>query len=240
MPIRKTLAGLLAGTLWLTGQSSVGLRNLDLDAIDKSCKPCEDFYQYSIGKWHAANPIPASRTRWGKRWAGADGNEEVLKTILDVVSVALVIGTVGAAALTIAVAVLAADPTLLDPTTTADLSAQGLIGAPGLVLLAAAFFYLGGVLVIISRLRRIFATLTAGDPFRPENVGRLQLAGAMLAALELSRYPYALLSHWVGSGGSGARFGFNPTAWFAVLVVFVLAEVFREGARLRREAELTI
>jgi hypothetical protein len=34
--------------------------------------------------------------------------------------------------------------------------------------------------------------------------------------------------------------GFNPTAWFAVLVVFVLAEVFREGARLRREAELTI
>ncbi len=83
MLIRKTVAGLLAGALWLTGQSSVGLRNLDLDAIDKSCKPCEDFYQYSIGKWHAANPIPASRTRWGKRWAGADGNEEVLKTILD-------------------------------------------------------------------------------------------------------------------------------------------------------------
>ncbi|HEX2801001.1 MAG TPA: DUF2975 domain-containing protein, partial [Phenylobacterium sp.] len=33
---------------------------------------------------------------------------------------------------------------------------------------------------------------------------------------------------------------FNLTAWFSVLVVFVLAEVFREGARLRREAELTI
>ena len=32
----------------------------------------------------------------------------------------------------------------------------------------------------------------------------------------------------------------NLTAWFSVLVVFVLAEVFREGARLRREAELTI
>ena len=34
--------------------------------------------------------------------------------------------------------------------------------------------------------------------------------------------------------------GVSLTAWFAVLVVFVLAEVFREGARLRREAELTI
>jgi hypothetical protein len=30
------------------------------------------------------------------------------------------------------------------------------------------------------------------------------------------------------------------TPVFSVLVVFVLAEVFREGARLRRESELTI
>lgn len=30
------------------------------------------------------------------------------------------------------------------------------------------------------------------------------------------------------------------TAWFSVLVVFVLAEVFKEGARLRAEANLTI
>ena len=34
--------------------------------------------------------------------------------------------------------------------------------------------------------------------------------------------------------------GFNPTSWFAVLIVFVLAEVFREGARPRHESELTI
>ena len=37
-----------------------------------------------------------------------------------------------------------------------------------------------------------------------------------------------------------SRPNFSLTAWFSVLVVFVLAEVFREGARLRREAELTI
>ena len=30
------------------------------------------------------------------------------------------------------------------------------------------------------------------------------------------------------------------TPIFSVMVVFVLAEVFREGARLRRESELTI
>ncbi len=39
----------------------------------------------------------------------------------------------------------------------------------------------------------------------------------------------------------GARLiGFNPSGWLAILVVFVLAEVFREGARLRGDAELTI
>jgi len=30
------------------------------------------------------------------------------------------------------------------------------------------------------------------------------------------------------------------TAWFSVLVIAVLSEVFHEGARLRGEAELTI
>ena len=36
----------------------------------------------------------------------------------------------------------------------------------------------------------------------------------------------------------GLNLDFTP--WFAVLVIVVLAEVFREGARLRRDAELTI
>ena len=35
-------------------------------------------------------------------------------------------------------------------------------------------------------------------------------------------------------------FGELLTPIFSVLIVFVLAEVFREGARLRRESELTI
>ena len=41
-------------------------------------------------------------------------------------------------------------------------------------------------------------------------------------------------------GSAGAAGGVNLTTWFAVLVIVVLAEVFREGARLRGEAELTI
>ena len=61
-----------------------------------------------------------------------------------------------------------------------------------------------------------------------------------LAGLEIGRYVIYGLGMWALPGADIQRPEFSPTAWFSVLVVFVLAEVFREGARLRREAELTI
>ena len=74
--------------------------------------------------------------------------------------------------------------------------------------------------------------------------GKAVMADAMrrglLAALELGRYAFWALSVWVFPGLDRVEPSLSLTAWFSVLVVFVLAEVFREGARLRREAELTI
>ena len=92
----------------------------------------------------------------------------------------------------------------------------------------------------LARLRAIFATLMAGDPFHPDNVLRLRVVGAALAGLELVRYAVWMSSAWLIPGQNKVEPNFSLTAWFSVLVVFVLAEVFREGARLRREAELTI
>jgi hypothetical protein len=48
------------------------------------------------------------------------------------------------------------------------------------------------------------------------------------------------MARWLAPKAKVIDDSFTLTAWFSVLVVFVLAEVFREGARLRREAELTI
>ena len=93
---------------------------------------------------------------------------------------------------------------------------------------------------MFNRLRRIFGTLTLGDPFRPENVGRLRTVGAILTALQLWSYGLPMLLLRQALPGWREHGGFNPTAWFSILVVFVLAEVFREGARLRQDAELTI
>jgi hypothetical protein len=100
--------------------------------------------------------------------------------------------------------------------------------------------YLGFLIYILDRLRKVAKTLTEGDPFQPENVGRLRLIGLGLIGLEAANMPLRAALNWMAPSRAGAIVSFNLTAWFAVLVVFVLAEVFREGARLRREAELTI
>ena len=70
---------------------------------------------------------------------------------------------------------------------------------------------------------------------------RLRSIGVALAALEVFGYA----ARAVASGFFHIEFepiyGLRAvTMWFLVLVVFVLAEVFKEGARLRREADLTI
>ncbi len=59
------------------------LKPVDPAAFDPSVKPCEDFYQYAVGGWLKANPIPADKSRWGSFEELADRNRAVLRTILE-------------------------------------------------------------------------------------------------------------------------------------------------------------
>ena len=170
------------------------------------------------------------------RALGPGSVSSLLKLVLDVISIALW--------LTLGALLLAALLALLLPSDLDIWKEVSRAGARGPMLaggLLAYSLYVGVVLLIVARLRRIFTTLTIGDPFHPDNVLRLRAIGFCLAALELINYIVNLVSRWAfGDQFGSSHFPFNPTAWFAVLVVFVLAEVFREGARLRSEAELTI
>lgn len=184
------------------------------------------------------------------RALGPGSVSSFLKIILDVVFAALWIGVVALSLITLAALLLSFNPDLMDGlargasssdegrnTAVTELLTNGPAVTSGLL---AAALYLAGILVIVGSLRRIFTTLTAGDPFHPDNVARLRLMGLMLAGLELGRYAFWAVSAWLLPGVNRIEPTMSLTPWFSVLVVFVLAEVFREGARLRREAELTI
>ena len=175
------------------------------------------------------------------RALGPGSVSSFLKIILDVVFAALWIGVAVLSLITLAALLLSFNPDLLAKVKfqgeVAEVANRGPVLTAGL---AAAAAYLAGILVIVGSLRRIFSTLTAGDPFHPDNVARLRLIGLMLAGLELGRYAFWAVSAWLFPSLKRDDPSLGLTAWFSVLVVFVLAEVFREGARLRREAELTI
>jgi hypothetical protein len=109
-----------------------------------------------------------------------------------------------------------------------------------LVVLGFSILYVGVLLVVFFQLRRVLGALTAGDPFHPANVGRLRIMGLALVGLEGISYLTRLTARWFVRTAQPWPLSLNATGWFAILVVFVLAEVFREGARLRAEAELTI
>lgn len=59
------------------------MKPVDSATFDPSVKPCEDFYQYAVGGWLKANPIPADKSRWGSFEELADGNRAILRSILE-------------------------------------------------------------------------------------------------------------------------------------------------------------
>jgi putative endopeptidase len=55
----------------------------DLANLDRSVKPCDDFFQFAGGGWMKANPIPAAYARWGNFNMLEAHNEDVLHEILE-------------------------------------------------------------------------------------------------------------------------------------------------------------
>jgi hypothetical protein len=113
-------------------------------------------------------------------------------------------------------------------------------------LLAGAVAIAAG-LIIVDRLRRLFAKFTSNAPFDRENAVHLRVIWITMLCAELARY--AITASVVGLVVAFGRPegvtmnvepGVNLSTWGAILILVVLAEVFAEGARLRDEQDLTI
>jgi putative endopeptidase len=60
--------------------SSPGFNFADLD---RSVKPCDDFYEFTAGGWMKANPIPSDRPNWSTFGKLRAANEDALRQILE-------------------------------------------------------------------------------------------------------------------------------------------------------------
>ena len=57
-----------------------------LSNLDRTCKPCDDFYEFAMGSWMKANPIPAEYPAWGTFSKLRDNNLTAMRTILEAAS----------------------------------------------------------------------------------------------------------------------------------------------------------
>lgn len=58
-------------------------RGINLDYLDTSIKPGQDFFRYVNGKWLDTNPIPDDRTRWGSFDELRENTDKDVQAILD-------------------------------------------------------------------------------------------------------------------------------------------------------------
>ena len=96
--------------------------------------------------------------------------------------------------------------------------------------------------VFFRELLRIVESVRAGEPFTVENARRLKIIAWALLALEMLHVGVVAIASAVSTREVPLRISgnFNVTGWLAILLLFVLAQVFLEGARMRDELEGTV
>jgi hypothetical protein len=96
--------------------------------------------------------------------------------------------------------------------------------------------------VVLKRLLAIVETVRAGDPFVAANAARLQAIGWALLALQLLSLVIGAIAETISSPAHPLDIdaGFSIPGWLAVLLTFLLARVFAEGARMREDLDGTV
>jgi DUF2975 family protein len=96
--------------------------------------------------------------------------------------------------------------------------------------------------LVLKRLVAMVETVRAGDPFVPANAQRLQAIAWALVALQMLGLVIWLIGDSISSPAHPVDLdtSFSVNGWLAVLLTFVLARVFAEGAQMRDDLEGTV
>lgn len=120
-------------------------------------------------------------------------------------------------------------------------------GPPGTIWAVISVIALTGAMAALGffffrDLYRIVASVEDGDPFIPVNARRLNAMGWIAVAVHVLGVPLAMTSKWLDSlfDQHDGNFEFSLFGLLLALVLFVLARVFREGAKMRDELEGTV
>ena len=92
---------------------------------------------------------------------------------------------------------------------------------------------------VINRLRAILLSVNRGDAFERANVKRLQAVGCGLLGVQLTAILLAVVAP-LSIDQAASDYDFGLGSWLGILVVFILAEVFRQGATMRDEQLTTV
>ena len=94
----------------------------------------------------------------------------------------------------------------------------------------------------LKRLLAIVETVRAGDPFVAANAHRLQSMAWVLLALQLLGLVIGAIGKAISTPAHPVDIdaGFSINGWLAVLLTFLLARVFAEGALMRDDLEGTV
>jgi hypothetical protein len=95
---------------------------------------------------------------------------------------------------------------------------------------------------VLRRLLAIVETVRGGDPFVAANAYRLQIIAWVLLALQLLSFVIGAIGKAISTPAHPLHLdaGFSASGWLAVVLTFVLARVFAEGALMRKDLEGTV
>ena len=125
----------------------------------------------------------------------------------------------------------------LTPSPEADRLIMGLRAVAVLGLCSVPLNY-----IVLKRLLAIVETVREGDPFVAANAARLQSVAWALLGLQILSIVIGAIGDAVNTPTTPLDLdaGFSVNGWLAVLLTFLLARVFAEGARMREDLEGTV